>query len=321
MKFEVSPFYLYPIEKKYLEKLFINRETELKFLRSLFQSPHTQYSEICSVIGDIGEGKSSTLNYALKIAEEEGFNVAYSNDKEELTGEMVEESEVLILDDMDKLNDEEAEDFYRKAERLIKESQIIIFSDTNKRDSETLKLRDFTVSQDIILPKFLTTDEFITLLEQRMKNCLASGSSFEFPFKDKSIEMASLRAGSNLRSFLKYTNSAWNISEGKKVDEDIMEEGISLVDRNIIDRLDRNSLKLLWATTGSELNKSYAAEICGMDRSTLDRKIEGPLREMIDTQKEGREVYLISIYSRITKGREILRRVYTKMGIDPEELI
>lgn len=321
LDFELSPFYLYPIDKEHLEKLFINREAELKVIRSIFQSSHEQYSEICSVIGGIGEGKSSTLNYALKIAEEKDFKVAYSNGREGLAEKTARENEVLILDDMDKLGDEEAEDFYREAETLIKDCQIIIFSDTNERRSEALKLRDFTVSQDITLPKFLTVEEFSTLLEQRMKNCLTSESSFEFPFDDQSIEMASLRAGSNLRSFLKYTKNAWNLLEDGKVNMDTMEKGISLVDRNIIDRLGKNGLKLLWVTTDNELNKSYTAELCGMDRSTLDRKIDGPLKELIETKKEGRSVKLTSIYSRVPRGKKILRRVYKKMGIDIEKLV
>ncbi|MFW6145059.1 MAG: hypothetical protein ACOC55_05750, partial [Candidatus Natronoplasma sp.] len=173
----------------------------------------------------------------------------------------------------------------------------------------------------ITLPKFLTVEEFSTLLEQRMKNCLTSGSSFEFPFDDQSIEMASLRAGSNLRSFLKYTKNAWNLLEDGKVNMDTMEKGISLVDRNIIDRLGKNGLKLLWVTTDNELNKSYTAELCGMDRSTLDRKIDGPLKELIETKKEGRSVKLTSIYSRVPRGKKILRRVYKKMGIDIERLV
>ncbi len=322
-EFEITPFYLYPIEEKYMDKLFINRDMELEIIRSVLDTTYEEFSEICSIVGDVGEGKSSMLNYAKKMAKEKDYDVGYTNRQEDLedANKMAKNNEIVILDDTDRLCDEEVKDFYREAEDFVQDCKVVIFTDTNERSHETLKERDFMVSEEITLPKFQDPSELGELLKKRMENCLTSDDSFEFPFSEKALEMAFTRSNGNLRSFMKYTENAWNLrGEKENIDGEVMKKGISMADRKTIDRLDMNSLKILWITTDAQLNKGYVGEITGLDSVRLDKKIEGPLSELIESTKTRNGIRITSIYTEVPKGEEILRDMYSNMGIDTNEL-
>ncbi|MEF8832977.1 MAG: hypothetical protein V5A66_05625, partial [Candidatus Thermoplasmatota archaeon] len=136
MKFKPSPFYLYPIEEPYLDNLFVNREEELKIAEDPFTSEYIErssISEICAVIGDIGSGKSSLLNYIRASVEKENFDVSYHNQEDEAfpTAKIFEkESDVYIIDDVDKLDEGKARQFYAMLEKAISKCNLIYFSET-----------------------------------------------------------------------------------------------------------------------------------------------------------------------------------------------
>ncbi|MBS3817878.1 MAG: ATP-binding protein [Candidatus Thermoplasmatota archaeon] len=329
MKFKPSPFYLYPIEEPYLDNLFVNREEELKIAEDPFTSEYIErssVSEICAVIGDIGSGKSSLLNYIRASVEKENFDVSYHDREDEAfpTAKIFEkESDVYVIDDVDKLDEGKARQFYTMLEKAISKCNLIYFSETYRRDEDLVKLRNSTVSENIILPRFLKEETLKDILKERMKNCLVSSKSeFEFPFSDQAIKMASIRSGNNLRSFFKYCKEAWKISENKEhIEDDTMKKGISMIDRELISRLDMNEIRILWTITESAKNKKYAANRVNINRKTLDRELrEGPLKNLVESERKGNQVILKSIYSRLPEGKEILEDIYTRMGVDIEGL-
>ncbi len=329
MKFKPSPFYLYPIEEPYLDNLFVDREEELKIAEDPFTSEYIEQSsisEICAVIGDIGSGKSSLLNYIRASVEKENFDVSYHNQEDETfpTAKIFEGgSDVYIIDDVDKLDEGKARQFYTTLEKAISKCNLIYFSETYRRDEDLVKLRNSTVSENIILPRFLKEETLKDILEKRMKNCLTSSESeFEFPFSDQAIKMASIRSGNNLRRFFKYCKEAWKMSENKEhIEDDTMKKGISMIDRELISRLDMNEIQILWSITESAKNKKYTANRTNVNRKTLDRVLrEGPLKNLVESERKGNQVMLKSIYSRLPEGKEILKDIYARMGVDIESL-
>lgn len=329
MKFSPTPFYLYPIEEPFLDDLFVNREEELKIAEDPFTSEYidpSSISEICAVIGDIGSGKSSMLNYIRSSVEKEDFDVSFYNQEEEEfpSAKIFEDgSDVYVIDDVDKLDDEEAKQFYTRSEKAISKCNLIYFSETYSREESVVKLRNSTVSENIILPRFLREDALRDILQERMKNCLVSPESeFEFPFSDQAVKMASIRSRNNLRRFFKYCKEAWKISEGKEhINGETMKKGISMMDRELVSRLDMNEIRILWTISESPKNKKYTANRANINRKTLDKNLEkGPLKSAVESRRKGNQVILTSVYSKLPMGKEILEDIYARMGIDPEEL-
>lgn len=141
-EFKVDPFYLYPIEERLLDKLFIDRENELKLARSVFESSFEKPMEVSIVLGGIGIGKSSMLSYIQKMGKEKNYDVGTYTPEDDINSRAIyKEKEVIVIDDLDKEPDDRARKFYRNLENLIKECDMIFFTDRYHRDEEALNLR------------------------------------------------------------------------------------------------------------------------------------------------------------------------------------
>lgn len=154
-----------------------------------------------------------------------------------------------------------------------------------------------------------------------MKRCVSDKDNFEFPFTDKAIEQASIRASSNLRSFLRYSKSAWGIADDKEmIDLDNMTESIILEDRAFIGKLDVTDLKILWYSSVGELNKGYLAEKCGISSPTLSKRIKNKLSNVVTERKSGKETKIISLYNDLPNGKEILEEMLKSMDTSKEKI-
>ncbi len=322
VEFEVNPFYLYPIEENLLGKLFVNRENELKLARSVFDSSFENPMEVSVILGGIGIGKSSMLNYIQKMGKEEGYEVGtYTPDDDINSKDIYKEREVLVIDDLDKETDEKAIEFYRNIEGFIKECKMIFFTDRYHRDDEALDLREFSTTQKIPLPQGLRSERLKLMLEERMERCVTDKEKFEFPFTDKAIEQASMRSSSNLRAFLRYTKSAWGITEDKeKIGLENMTESIIMEDRALIGKLDITDLRILWYSTIGDLGKGYLAEKCNISSPTLSKRIDKKLSHVVSEKKSGKKTMVTSLYKDLPNGKEILEEMLKSMDISKEEI-
>ncbi len=322
LKFSADPFYLYPVKEEMIDQLFVDREEEINIARSILSMRFEDTADICAVVGGIGVGKSSILYYIANIAKEMGYNVDFYNNPDDFysgTRKTNKKRSIGLIDDVGKVSEDEAHKFYSFVEKhLGKHGGIIFFCDTYSRDKETLKLRNFTVSQNISLPKGLSQEKLRYFLEERMKRCLARGNKFVFPFEDEALEMASVRSTGNLRSFLNYAKNGWMVAtgggKGQVANKDI-KAGMIIVDRAVLGSCDLIDFKILWHSTVGEINKSYLAHQCGIDAKTLDSRIENRLTELVTQKRSGKDVIITSIYRYIEGGVEILDKIIEGLGI------
>ncbi len=316
MKFEADPFYLYPIKTDLLDKLFIDRENEINIAKSIIEYEFEAHKEICVINGGTGVGKSSLLQYINKLSMDAGKKTCMCKDFQEFKSESIEE-EILIIDNIDKLEDDKATTFYNKLEMLFETSGIIFFSDTYNRSRDVVNSRNFIVSDIISLPKRLDRDKLRFFLKERMKNCVEDKKDFSFPFTDMALTMSSKRANGNLRRFLRYTKSGWTIYRSKEkteLDESIMKESIINVDRSLLGGLDGTDLKILWYSTIGEPNKEYLAHECNIHRNTLNQRLNHNLNNLTSERREGKKVIINSIYKEVDGGQEIFEEILKGMG-------
>ncbi len=311
MEFNTDPFYLYPIEESQIDMLFIDREEECDSIQAILE---TEFKEICPIIGGIGTGKSSMLNYAYSSAKRLDKEVTHVEGLDEFERSVegdLEKKDVVMIDDIDKLSDEEASKFYKKLETIIKENVTLFYTDTYQRKKETADLREFTSSQYITLPRSLNKENLNMLLEERMKNCVKDGE-FSYPFDEKAVEMASIRSQGNIRRFLTYAKHAWTIYRGKEkssLGEDDMTQGVINVDRALLGRLDLTDLKIIWNSTAGRPNKSLLAHQTDIHPKTLDNRIKEDLSGLIMEVRDGQDVFVSSIYKKLPNGKEILQQI------------
>ena len=232
---------------------------------------------------------------------------------------------VYLIDDVDKLNDEEAGKFYTYIEEFLNANGgLIFFSDIYNRNKKTLTLRNFTVSQNISLPKNLPVEKLRYFLEERMKKCLIDPEGFSLPYDKGSLEMAGIRSTGNLRNFLNYTKNAYMIAVGSKrrsVRANDMKEGMIIVDRAFMGSCDMTDLRIIWYATKGDMNKSFLAHQCGIDVKTLDSRITDRLDEMIFTTRSGKDIIISSVYRNINDGNEILERIIESLGINKSDIV
>ncbi len=324
MDFEIDPFYLYPVDEEVIDRLFINRDKEIELARTTLEPGFKKYKEVCAVVGGIGVGKSSFINMINKMAIDMEKKTILENDLDKVksrSDEILKDSDVLLIDDVDKIDDEDARDFYGLCESILEDDGVIFFADTHGRDPETVKRRSFTVSQFIMLPQELTNERLSFFLEERMRRCVIDESEFVLPFTDASLKMASIRSAGNLRNFLNYAKNGWKFfkgKEGEKVTKDDMKEGIITVDTSLLSGNDLIDFKIIWYSSVGEMNRSYLAHQCDIDSKTLDRRLEG-LSEIVTKKRVGKEVHIQSVYRRLDAGEEILENIFRNLGINREE--
>lgn len=320
LKFETDPFYLYPVKEDMIDRLFVDREEEINIAKGIMGMRFKDTAEICAVVGGIGVGKSSTLYYISNIAKKSGLRAElYDNPDDFYSESKKKKNDVSIIDNVDKLDDENAQKYYNFIEkRVSKQGGIIFFSDNYNREKKTLKLRNFTVSQNISLPKGLSKEKLRYFLEERMKKCLEKGSKLVFPFDGDAMEMASVRSTGNLRNFLNYAKNSWMVTiggGGKKVTKKEMKAGMVIVDRALLGSCDLIDMKILWNSTSGDINKSYLAHQCGIDSKTLDSHVENRLADLITQKRSGKDVLITSIYRYVDDGPEILKKIIDGLGI------
>lgn len=321
LKFETDPFYLYPVKEDMIDRLFVDREEEINIAKGILGMRFKDIAEICAVVGGIGVGKSSILYYIASIAKESGLSAHFYDNPDDFYSQAkkIKRNGISIIDNVDKLDDENARKCYNFIEKHIgKLGGIIFFSDNYTRDKKTLKLRNFTVSQNISLPKGLGREKLRYFLEERMKKCLEKGNKLVFPFDDNAMEMASVRSTGNLRNFLNYAKNGWMVTiggGGEKVTKKEMKAGMVIVDRALLGSCDLIDMKILWHSTSGDINKSYLAHQCGIDSKTLDSHIEDRLADLITQKRSGKDVLITSIYRYIDSGSEILEKIIEGLGI------
>ncbi|UCG69040.1 MAG: hypothetical protein JSV09_14840 [Thermoplasmata archaeon] len=321
LKFETDPFYLYPVKEDMIERLFVDREEEINIVKGILGMRFKDTVEICAVVGGIGVGKSSILYYIINIAKESGLNANFYDNPDDFYSESkkIKRNGISIIDNVDKLDDENARKCYNFIEKHVgKCGGIIFFSDNYTRDKKTLKLRNFTVSQNISLPKGLSREKLRFFLEERMKKCLEKGNKLVFPFDDIAMEIASVRSAGNLRNFLKYAKNGWMVTiggGGEKVTKKEMKAGMVIVDRALLGSCDLIDMKILWHSTSGDINKSYLAHQCGIDSKTLDSHIEDRLADLITQKRSGKDVLITSIYRYIDDGPEILEKIIEGLSV------
>ena len=327
MRFKTDPFYLYPVKEDMIDTLFIDREEEISIARGVLGTKFEDTVEICAVVGGIGVGKSSMLHYVANAAKDMGYDTFFFDNPDDFYSTNEKKSKkasVDLIDNVDKLDDEKTKKFYSFVEKKAQKSRsIVFFSDNYSRSRETQKLRDFTVSQHLSLPRGLSLEKLRYFLEERMKRCLARGNKYSPPFDDKALNMASVRSNGNLRNFLNYTKNGWMVATGGgrgMVTEKDMKGGMIIVDRALLGSCDLTDFRILWHSTTGDINKSYLAHLCGIDTKTLDSHIQDRLTDLVTQKRSGKDILVTSIYRYIDGGEEIMIKVIEGLGIHKKDV-
>ncbi len=319
MRFEEDPFVLDPVREDQIDLLFIDRKEEIEEIKVLLTPDFEKKKVVTPIIGGIGTGKSSLLIHVKAIAKEFELNTILLKNYKEFMGKEkkeIREKDVVLIDNIDKLNNEKAYDFYTDLESLFESGGIVFFSDTYQRDKETANLREFSTSDLITLPQSLNKKELGMFLKRRMEKTVLD-EDFTFPFEDKTIELASIRSLGNLRKFFKYTNKAWTIFRTKdkdNVEKKDMMRAIMKVDRAEIGRLDPTSLDILWNCTVARKNKGVLSMDTNTHRSTVTNRLNNELETLTKQVKEGKEVKVSSIYRELPDGIKILKQIFEDLG-------
>jgi hypothetical protein len=329
MKFSSDPFYLYAIKEDMVERLFVNREDEISIVKGILEMPFGDNAEICAIIGGIGVGKSSILQYVKKLAREMEFDVIFYSNPDKFFSESGKidkgkNKKVCLIDDIGTVDDMTVRSCYASIEEYLGEhGGMVFFTDTYDREHNTLERRNFIVSQNISLSIGLDREKLKYFLMERMKKCLAPGEKFDFPFDKEGMEIASIRSGGNLRNFLNYSKNAWLVAAGSEKDtirKEDMKKGIITVDRALLGGCDLIDFKILWYSTIGDINKSYLAHQCSIDTKTLDSRLYSKLSEITSQKKQGKDVIVTSIYKYIDGGEDILSSVMEGLGIHKKDI-
>jgi len=329
MKFSSDPFYLYAIKEDMVERLFVNREDEVNIIKGILGMPFGDNAEICAIIGGIGVGKSSILQYVKKLAGDMGFDVMFYNNLGQFYSEIDrigkgKNRKVCLIDYVGIADDVEARNYYARIEEYLGEhGGLIFFTDTYHREKKTLERRNFTVSQNISLSIGLDREKLEYFLIERMKKCLVPGETFKFPYEEESMEIAVTRSRGNLRNYLNYSKNAWLVATGGEkntVGKEDMKKGIITVDRALLGGCDLIDFKILWYSTVGDINKSYLAHQCGIDAKTLDSRLDSKLSEITSQKKQGKDVIVTTIYKYIDGGEEILSSVMEGLGFHKKDI-
>jgi len=326
MRFEKDPYYLYPLKDEMIISHFVDRDEEIKTVKGVLKTQFEDTIEISAVIGGIGIGKSSMLNLIGKMAADMGYSVvslespdAYASHPKSSRSKM----EILLIDDVDKIDDDHACTFYTNVGKNPTKGRMIFFTDTYDRNIAALNLRNHTISHNISLPQRLDRDRLRFFLEARMRNCLAKGSKYAFPFADDALEMASIRSRGNLRNFLNYSRQGWMVAIGgdrTTVGQAELRTGMVSIDRALLGGCDAIDMRILWFSTEGDMNKAFLAHQCGIDTKTIDGRIKERLMDFVETRKSGKDVLISSIYKNMTGGKEVLTEIIRGLGFHMPEI-
>lgn len=329
MKFEENPFWLYPVKESQIDTLFIDRKKKTNKIDRILNTQFKNVRIVCSILSGIGIGKSSMLRYVKRKAEKNEFEVGLLNNSSDILSDaedLISKHDVALIDDINKLIDEDAREFYNLMESLLNEVTFLFFTDKLNRDLEVEKLRDFTTSESIVLSKKMSDEKLRDFLTQRMKNCYTEKKPFENPFKDEALQMACDRSRGNLRAFFKYCQSAWfnRETEEANVGKKEMQQAIMNVDVKKLSSLDKTDYKILWFSTIGDINQSFLAKKCDIHRRTLHNRLQGQLKDLISVegvgQETGRATVVSSIYKDLPNGKEQLIDVFNELGVDLAEI-
>ncbi len=327
MKFKKNPFWLHPIKGDRISKLFINRDDELMVIQSVLETEYQKPSDICAIIGGTGIGKSSLLYQTKEIANDLDYDVGFKKGTSDLLSgseDLIKSKDVAIIDDIDKLKDDQSEKFYNQLESLIDEITFVFFSDSYHRAESIRQSRSFVTTHSLTLPNGLNDDKLIYFLEKRMKNCLIKDAEeFELPFENTALEMATIRSRGNLRKFFNYAQTGWDIHRSQKHDtvtKEDMGKGIGMEDKTILGSFDNMDYKIIWHTTRGRFHKKLLAHECDTNRVTLNKRLKGPLSDLIVEEKKGKEIEVTSLYRKMPQGKQILEGMLRDLRVDIEKL-
>ena len=130
MKFKTDPFYLFPIRENMIDTLFVDREEEIKVVKGILNTSYENTKEICAVIGGIGVGKSSILQYIIRLAAKKKFHVNFFHSPDDFYSKSSinnKKRTVNIIDDVDKLDDKNSKKFYLELEEGTSQNGSITF--------------------------------------------------------------------------------------------------------------------------------------------------------------------------------------------------
>jgi hypothetical protein len=325
-RFKKDPFFLYPLTADMIDSHFVNREQEIKNVNGLLRTRFDDSIVICAVIGGIGIGKSSLLNYIGKLAGQEGISVEHIEGSQIFQPDIESSTQgpvAYLIDGLDKAEDQKALDFYSRLGCAPAKGNLVFFTDTYDRGPQALHLRSHTISHNIALPQRLDKVHLRFFLEERMRRCLSEGARYEFPFEDDALDMAAVRSRGNLRTFLNYAKHAWTVSMGEERDRvtaaDVI-SGMISVDSPLLGGCDIIDMRILWFSSSGEMNKAFLAHQCGINVKTLQGRIDSHLREFIDEDRIGKEVVLTSIYKRFPVGVDLLSQMIRDLGFQMSEV-
>ena len=303
---KLDPFYMREITPETID-LFVKREEEMGDVISMLSGE--EYAAV-PVLGDVGTGKTSFLNVVRYRLEEEGIRVMMVTAEDILQdritkrGEYVkrdgytrsgEPMDVLLVDDIEKLDEKEAYEVYRKLLGMSKDVNIAF---TGREDwrKDIMKIIDWlSTGGDVYLE--LRPEDMAYFLEERFKRM-----EMEHRFEKDALLLAVERAKNNLRYFFRYCSRAYHLQRKGRITVDVMKDTILEIDLKQIARMgetEKNILRSLISQgemTNQELMDALKKMMSYKNLNYYKARDFLESAGFIRIRTEGRRAYISDIY-------------------------
>ena len=271
-----DPFYIGEITPD-KRMLFVNRESDLNLV---LYGLSGNLPVAIPVIGDIGTGKTSFLNIIQYYLEVQGIKSKVIKAKDVLEGAISKDGkvierngvtraervvDVLLVDDIEKLDESKAIEIYRNLEVLTNRMKVVFTCRREWLAEEKKIIRDVIRWLSTVRGSYiyldLTPDEMAYFIEERFRRLKDKG--YENRFDHEALILAAKRANKNLRTFFQYCRVAYLLRREGKITVEVMKDIILEEDLGIIEgmgEIEKNILRIL-ITEGEKSNTELKAAL------------------------------------------------------------
>lgn len=314
---EIDPFYIGEITPD-KEILFVNRKGELDDTLDMI---FTGIRVAIPVVGDIGTGKTSFLNMVRYQLEKRNIRVLVVDAEDILRGKiskggiLVERDgtlrsesryEVMIVDNIEKLNNKDAINVYQTLLEIANSVKIVFTASEEWLEEERVEekkkigklIRLLSTERGSFIYMDLTPERMAYFLEERFRNL-----GKENRFNRDALLLAGERANKNLRVFFQYCRAAHRLKKEGKITVEVMKDAILAEDLGLIKsmgEISKGILRILMREgemTNQDLMKSLKELVGDFGEHTYyDMRRELEREGFIRVERRGKKAIISDIY-------------------------
>lgn len=305
-----DPFYLYPLGGERL-KYFVGRDKETDYVMKLTRMYNGM---VVPVLGGIGSGKTSFLNAVRELYIKRNgreSSVAYISAQEFMRGyEPDSEVELVLIDDAGDLREQDAVSFYKKIYDFAAKTLVnVVFTDRVEREQESKRLREWVATGRKLWMDW-KGGKVAENMKKRFKIAGIGGI-----FTDESLQVIAIRAGSNLRAFLKYAREIYLECGESNISKEDAARVIIEMDREEIERMDEVS-RAVMKVLGEKIQAGHDG---GLNAKMLKMYVDEELKRTISSPTLYESLRMLAedrvVVSRRVGRETIYSTIYNEMEI------